>query len=155
MWYALALALSIGVVAGSRTMMAPAAVSWAAWLGRLPLEGSWLEFLSSPWACGILTALALVELVADQLPTTPSRTVPVQFGARLATGGLSGLAIGKAYGTPLPGLLAGLVGAVIGTFGGRALRGWLAKVFANDHPAALVEDAIALAGAAVIVVAMR
>jgi uncharacterized membrane protein len=52
-------------------------------------------------------------------------------------------------------LLAGLIGAVIGTLGGRALRGWLAKAFANDHLAALVEDAIALAGAAVAVVAMR
>src|SRR5687768_16603597 len=120
-----ALALLIGVVAGSRTMMAPAAVSWAAWLERLHVKGSWLEFLSNPWACGILTVLALVELVADQLPTTPSRTVPVQFGARLISGGLSGLAIGAGYRSPLPGLLAGLIGAVIGTLGGRALRGWL------------------------------
>jgi uncharacterized membrane protein len=65
------------------------------------------------------------------------------------------LAIGAGYGSPLLGLLTGLAGAVIGTFGGRALRGWLAKAFANDHPAALVEDAIALAGAAAVVVAMR
>jgi uncharacterized membrane protein len=150
-----ALALLIGVVAGSRAMMAPAAVTWAAWLGRLHLKGSWLEFLSSPWACGIFTLLALIELVTDQLPTTPSRTVPVQFAARLVTGGLSGLAIGAGYGSQLPGLFMGLVGAIIGTFGGRALRGWLAKAFANDHPAALVEDAIALAGAAVVMVAMR
>ena len=150
-----ALALLIGIVAGSRTMMAPAAVSWAAWLSRLHLEGSWLAFLSSPWACGILTVLALVELVTDQLPTTPSRTVPVQFGARLVTGGLSGAAIGVGFGSPLLGLLAGIVGAVIGTFGGRALRGWLAKAFGNDHPAALVEDAIALTAAALVVIAVR
>ena len=149
------LALLIGVVAGSRAMMAPAAVSWAAWLGRLHLGGSWLEFLSSPWACGIFTVLALVELVTDQLPTTPSRTVPVQFGARLVTGGFSGSAIGAGHGLQLPGLLAGLVGAAIGTFGGRALRGWLARAFGNDHSAAFVEDAIALAGAVVVVGAMR
>lgn len=149
------LALLIGVVAGSRAMMAPAAVSWAARLGRLHLEGGWLELLARPWACGILTVLALVELVADQLPTTPSRTVPVQFGARLVTGGFSGAAIGAGYGSLFAGLLAGWVGAVMGTFGGRALRGWLAKAFGNDRPAALVEDAIALAGAAIVVVAMR
>ena len=33
--------------------------------------------------------LALGELVTDQLPTTPSRTVPVQFGTRIVMGALS------------------------------------------------------------------
>jgi uncharacterized membrane protein len=51
-------------------------------------------------------------------------------------------------------LLAGSFGAVIGTFGGRALRGWLAKAFGNDHPAAFVEDAIALTMAAIVLGAM-
>ena len=37
----------------------------------------------TPW---ILTVLAVGELVTDQLPTTPSRKVPVQFGTRLLTG---------------------------------------------------------------------
>jgi uncharacterized membrane protein len=55
---------------------------------------------------------------------------------------------------PLPGLLAEVVGALIGTFGGRALRGWLAKTFANDHAAALVEDTMALLGAALVIVAV-
>jgi uncharacterized membrane protein len=145
------LALAIGVVAGSRTMMAPAAVAWAAGLGRLELAGTWLAFLESVWARGVFTVLACVELVADQLPTTPSRTVPVQFGARLVSGGLSGAAIGAAKGSLVGGLLAGIVGAVIGTFGGRELRGRLAKAFGNDHPAAFVEDALAIGGAALIV----
>jgi uncharacterized membrane protein len=39
------LALLIGVVAGLRAMTAPAAVSWAASLGLLTLDGSWLAFL--------------------------------------------------------------------------------------------------------------
>jgi uncharacterized membrane protein len=149
------LAVAVGVVAGSRTMMAPAAVAWAAGLGRLELAGTWLAFFESVWARGVLTVLACVELVTDQLPTTPSRTVPVQFGARLLTGGLSGAAIGAAKATLVGGLIAGLIGAVIGTFGGRALRGWLAKAFGNDHPAGFVEDALALGGAALIVWALK
>jgi uncharacterized membrane protein len=149
------LALAIGVVAGSRAMMAPAAVAWAAGLGWLDLAGSWLGFFESVWARGVLTVLAAVELVTDQLPTTPSRTVPVQFGARLVTGGLSGAAIGAAKATLAGGLIAGLVGAVIGTFGGRALRGRLARAFGNDHPASFVEDALALGGAALIVWGLR
>ena len=91
-------------------MMAPTMVSWAAHLGRLNLAGSWLNFFSSVWARGIFTLLAIVELVTDQLPTTPSRTVPVQFGARLVSGGLSGAAIGAAKATVVGGLVFRLFG---------------------------------------------
>lgn len=144
------LALLIGVVAGLRAMTAPALVAWAAHLGWLDLNGSWLAFFSSVWARGILTLLALVELVTDQLPTTPSRTVPVQFGTRLLTGGLSGAAIGAGSGAMLGGLCAGIVGAIIGTLGGREFRARLAKAFGSDRPAALIEDAVAIGGALLI-----
>jgi uncharacterized membrane protein len=40
--------------------------------------------------------LAVVELVADQLPQTPSRKAPMGFGARLVTGALCVAAIGAA-----------------------------------------------------------
>jgi uncharacterized membrane protein len=149
------LALLIGIVAGSRAMMAPAAVSWAASLGWLTLDGTWLAFLGYAWTAWILTLFAIVELVTDQLPSTPSRTVPIQFGTRIVTGGLSGAAIGAARGAMVGGLLAGVVGAIIGTLGGRALRGRLATAFASDRPAALIEDAIAIAGALLIVVALQ
>lgn len=137
-------ALLIGIVAGLRAMMAPAATSWAARLGWLGLQGTSLGFLAHPVTSIVLTVLALVELVTDQLPTTPSRTVPVQFGARLVSGGVSGAAVGLATGSAVSGLVAGLVGAVIGTFGGRAARGALASAFGSDRPAALIEDAVAI-----------
>jgi uncharacterized membrane protein len=149
------LALLIGVVAGLRTMTAPAAVAWAAHLGWLNLEGSWLAFLGGAWARWILTLLALAELVTDQLPSTPSRTVPVQFGARLASGALSGAAVGVAGGSWVGGLVAGAVGAVIGTLGGRAARARLAAAFGSDRPAAFIEDAVAVGGALLIGVALR
>jgi uncharacterized membrane protein len=149
------LALLIGVIAGLRTMTAPAAVAWAAYLGRLDLSGTWLAFFGNVWARWILTALALVELVVDQLPSTASRTVPVQFGARITTGALSGAAIGAAGGSWVGGLVAGLVGAVIGTLGGRAFRSRLAAAFGSDRPAAFVEDAVAIGGALLIVMALR
>ena len=99
------LALLIGVVAGLRAMTAPAAVSWAAALGWIDLSGTWLAFLGYRWTPWILTALALGELVTDQLPSTPSRTVPPQFGARILTGGLSGAAIGASSGSLIAGVL--------------------------------------------------
>jgi uncharacterized membrane protein len=92
------LAPLIGIIAGLRTMMAPTAVSWAAALGWLDVSGTWLAFLGYTWTPWILSALAAVELVGDQLPSTPHRTVPVQFGARLASGALAGAAIGAASG---------------------------------------------------------
>ena len=149
------LALLIGVVAGLRTMTAPAAVAWATHLGWLNLGGSWLAFLGNVWVRWILTALALVELVVDQLPSTASRTVPVQFGARIVTGALSGAAIGVAGGSWVVGLVAGVVGAVVGTLGGRAFRARLAAAFGSDRPAAFVEDAVAVGGALLIGVALR
>jgi uncharacterized membrane protein len=148
-------ALFIGVVAGLRAMAAPAIVSWATYLGWLDLSASWLSFLANGWVRWILTLLALVELVTDQLPSTPSRTVPVQFGARIATGALSGAAVGAANGAMMVGLLAGIAGAVSGTIGGRAIRARLASAFGSDRPAAFIEDAVAIGGALLIGVSLR
>ncbi|MFM0079204.1 DUF4126 family protein [Paraburkholderia sediminicola] len=148
------LALLIGVVAGLRAMAAPAAVSWAAHLGWLPLQDTPLAFLGFTATPYIFTVLAIVELITDQLPKTPSRTVPMQFSARIVLGGLSGAAIGAAHGGLLGGLIAGVVGAVIGTLGGAKVRGALARTFGRDLPAALIEDAVAIVGAVVIVMAL-
>ena len=60
----LLLALLIGVVAGLRTFTAPAAVSWAAYLGWLPLGNTALAFLGSVWAVGILISAVLVFATA-------------------------------------------------------------------------------------------
>jgi uncharacterized membrane protein len=141
------LAFLIGVVAGLRSMLAPAAVSWASRLGRLQLGGTWLGFLGYRWTPWILTVLAVAELVADQLPSTPSRTAPTGFAARILTGAISGAAVGSYGGSMLGGAMAGIAGAVVGTLGGHAFRIRLAAAFRNDRPAALIEDAIAIAAA--------
>ena len=148
------LALLIGVIAGLRAMTAPTAVSWAAHLGWLNLSDSWLAFLGYTWTPWIFTAIAVVELITDQLPSTPSRKVPQQFGARLVMGGLAGAAIGAGSGVWVAGLVAGLIGAVIGTYGGAAARARLAASLGRDPPAALIEDAVAIIGAYLIVASL-
>jgi uncharacterized membrane protein len=145
------LASFIGVVAGLRAMTAPAAVSWAAHLGWLRLEGSPLAFMGFSWTAWIFTVLALAELVADQLPSTPSRTVPVQFGTRILSGAVTGAALGEVAGSLVIGAVVGAAGAVVGTLGGRAARRALATKFGSDRPAAFLEDALAI-GAAVLIV---
>jgi uncharacterized membrane protein len=145
------LALLIGVIAGLRAMTAPTAVSWAAFLGLLSLEGTWLAFLGYRFTPWILTVLAVGELIGDKLPTTPSRKVPGAFAARIVSGALCGAAIGASGGTLLGGAVAGVIGAIIGTLGGAAARARLATAFGKDRPAALLEDAVAILGAALIV----
>jgi uncharacterized membrane protein len=148
-------ALLIGVIAGLRAMTAPAAVAWAAHLGWLPLADTplaWLGAAVTPW---IFTALAVLELVSDQLPKTPSRKVPPQFITRVVSGGFCGAAIGMTSGLWIGGMIAGAMGAVIGTLGGADIRGRLAKAFGKDLPAALLEDLVAVGGALAIVMAAR
>ena len=148
---AIVLPLLIGVITGLRAMTAPAAISLAARAGWLDLAATPLAFLGYAYTPWIFTVLALGELVTDQLPTTPSRTVPIQFGTRMLMGGLTGGAIGASSGALAIGVIAGIVGAVIGTLGGRAIRGRLAAAFGSDRPAAIVEDLIAIGGAFLIV----
>jgi uncharacterized membrane protein len=138
------LALLIGVFSGLRTLTPITAVTWAARFGRLHLAGTWLSFLAVPISSYIFSVLALGELVTDKLPTTPSRKVPVQFGARVVMGALAGAAIGASNQNWIVGLLLGAVGAVIGTLGGAECRARLARRFGKDLPAALIEDAIAI-----------
>jgi uncharacterized membrane protein len=148
-------AVLIGIVAGSRAFTAPAAVSWAARLGRLDLSGTWLAFMGLVWTPWVFTALALVELVVDQLPSTPSRLVPMQFGARLLSGAVSGASVVGTTGSIFGGALVGILGAVIGTFGFHALRTKLAAAFGRDTPSAFIEDALAIILAFLIVVGLR
>ena len=152
-------ALLIGVVAGLRAMTAPAAVAWGAHLGLIPLHGTPLAWLGGAVAPWVFTALAALELVGDQLPKTPSRKVPVQFGTRIVSGAFCGAAIGlvahsSSGGAWIGGAIAGAVGAVVGTLGGADLRGRLAKAFGKDLPAGLLEDVVAVGGAALIVSAL-
>jgi len=148
------LALLIGVVAGLRAMTAPAAVAWGAYLGWFDISQSSLSFMGSFWAVAIFTVLAIVELITDQLPSTPSRKVPMQFGARIVMGALSGATIASTGGMLVVGLIAGVSGAVIGTLGGAAGRAYLANRFGRDLPAALVEDGVAIGLALLTVTAV-
>ena len=147
-----ALAFLIGVIAGLRSMTAPAAVSWAARLGWLHLENTWLAFLGFAATPYILSLLAIGELIADKLPKTPSRKSPPGFIGRLLTGALCGAALGATNEALTGGFVAGMLGAVAGTLGGYEFRVRMVRATGgNDLPIALLEDAIAIGGAFLIV----
>jgi uncharacterized membrane protein len=144
-----ALAFLMGVIAGLRSFAAPAAVSWAARLGWLQVESTWLAFLGFQFTPYIITVLAIGELIADKLPKTPSRKAPGPFGFRIVSGALCGAALGAGS---LGGAIAGALGAVAGTLGGYEFRMRLVKATGGrDFPIALLEDLIAVGGAVLIV----
>src|SRR5258707_11178176 len=127
--HVLLLAFGIGVIAGLRSLTAPAMVAWAAQRGWLNLQGSSLSFMGSTAAVAIFTILAVVELVADQLPSTPVRTKPPGLIARILLGGLSGAAVALAGGqSAAVGCALGAVGGVVGAFVGYQVRTGLVGV---------------------------
>ena len=146
----LLLALLIGVVAGLRSLTAPAVVAWAAApaaLGWIDLGHTWASWVGNPITVVILTILAVAELVADKLPKTPARTAPPSFAARIVMGGFAGAVIGAMPHWTFSSLGAGVIGAVLGTLGGFHARRWLvASRGGQDLPIALLEDAIAILG---------
>jgi len=145
------LALLIGVLVGLRSMTPLAAVSWAARLGRLHLENTWLAFLEFAYAPYIVSVLAIAELIADKLSKTASRKAPPGFIGRVLSGGLCGAGLGATAGGLIGRLVAGVLGAVVGTLGGYELRSRLVKaVGGKDLPIALLEDVLAIGGAILI-----
>ena len=133
-------AFLVGIVAGLRTMLAPAGVSWAARLGILGVTNTPLAFMGYKYTPIIFSVLAIGELIADKMPQTPSRKMPPAFIARIVSGGLVGATAGASRQMFVLGLVAGAVGAVVGTLGGAAARTKLAALFGRDLPAALLED---------------
>jgi uncharacterized membrane protein len=144
--FALLLAFGIGVVAGLRSMTAPAVVAWAAHLAWIKLYGSPLAFMGSIWAVGIFTLGALGEFVADELPATPARTTAVPLVARVVMGLLTGACLGAAGGASLwLGAVAGAIGAIAGAFVGYTARvGLVRGLQAPDFAIAIPEDLLAV-----------
>jgi uncharacterized membrane protein len=149
----LGLAFAIGIIAGLRSFTAPAAICWAAHLGWLHLEGSRLAFLGTTAAVAISSVLALVELVLDKQSWMSARTKPGPLIDRIIMGALSGAAFCISGGQSVTaGAISGGVGALVGTFGGyRARRRIVSNLKVPDIAVALVEDALAVGGALLVV----
>jgi uncharacterized membrane protein len=149
----LCLAFLLGVVAGLRSFTAPAVLAWAAHRGWLNVYGTPLSFMASTAAMIIFILLAVGELIADQLPSAPSRTAAPGLIARIVTGGLCGSGIAAAGTQSLVlGAILGIVGALIGTFGGYNIRSRLVKALkVPDLLIATLEDVVAIGGGLFIV----
>jgi uncharacterized membrane protein len=149
----LLLAFLIGVIAGLRTMTAPAVVAWAANRHWLNLHNSPLAFMGSTAAVVVFTLAALGELVVDKLPSAPNRTQLLGLIGRSVLGGLSGASVAASGAQSIaPGAVLGVAGAIAGAFGGYEVRKRLVRALkVPDLVIALLEDAVAIGGGLLIV----
>ena len=142
--YVFVLALGIGIVAGLRSLTAPAVVAWGAHLSWLNLHGSPFALMGSMPAVAILSVLAIGELIADKLPMMSKRTAPAPLMARVVTGGLCGACLCAATGKSLlAGTLLGGIGGIIGAFLGYGIRKRL-DLHVKDLVVAACEDLVAI-----------
>ncbi len=141
------LALGIGIVAGLRSLLAPAVIAWAAHFDLLILHASPLAFMGSRAAVAIFSTFAIGELIADKLPTTPKRTALAPLLARILLGALSGASLCAATGKSLlAGALLGGIGGVIGAFVGYEIRRRVVNnLHVKDTFVAICEDLVAIA----------
>lgn len=141
------MALLIGVVAGLRSLTAPAVVAWAGFLGWINLHGTWASWVANIVTVVVLTLLAVGELVTDKHAKTPARIAAPSYAVRIVLGAFAGAVIGAAWHYTFSSLGAGVIGAVVGTLGGfHARRRLVAARDGHDLPIALLEDAVAVLG---------
>ena len=139
--------LSIGTLAGMRTSSGPAIASQV--LGHnysKRLKSSPLNFMQSKKVANVLTALIVVELIGDKLPSTPNRTNPGGIIFRGLSGALAGASIYKASGNNvLTGTLVGAATAVASTYISFFLRKSIVKNTSIMDPIiGALEDALVI-----------
>jgi uncharacterized membrane protein len=140
-------AFGIGIVAGMRSLVAPALLSHKL-VRTFPTQqpSKPIHYLAQPPASLALKALASGEIIGDKVPNAPDRTEPFVFGSRIASGATCGAFLSQAEGGEVAaGAVAGGLGTVVGTLAFFHLRQWLDKSLGLPDPVvALVEDALAI-----------
>jgi uncharacterized membrane protein len=139
LWFVL-----LGMTVGMRSMTAIAVLCWFAW-GQLVPQHGWAAWTAYLVTVIVFTVAAVGEYIGDTLPKTPSRTSPIGVSARVVFGALVGALAAHGIVEPVAGgIIFGVVGALIGTYGGVRVRMYGARAVGRDLPVALTESAIAL-----------
>lgn len=117
-------AAGLGLVAGMRSMSAPALLAGhLVEHRRRRREGVASRLLASPGRCRLLRLLAAGEMVADKMPFIPARTEPMPLAGRAAMGALCGAALAEHRGGARAGAaVLGAAAAVAATFAAYHLR---------------------------------
>jgi uncharacterized membrane protein len=136
----------LGLATGLRTMTPIAVICWYAYVGYLPVDATWATWTARLSVAIVFTVLAIGELIGDKLPKTPNRIAPIPLLARLIFGGLCGSISATAMSGPgIEGVMLGVLGALLGAFGGFMVRRHLVeRLECADWNVAVCEDATAI-----------
>ena len=138
---------AFGFVAGLRSQLPLALLATVANGGRFAgnADGP-LSVLRSRGALATLALAANGEMIADKLPVTPSRIARPAIYGRLLMGGIVGAVVAReARQSTALGALAGIVGAMAGSYAGYHARHTLVgQTGFPDLVWAVSEDALAL-----------
>ncbi|HET7230550.1 MAG TPA: DUF4126 family protein [Longimicrobium sp.] len=137
---------ALGVVAGMRSMAAPAALSRHLATDPTVPQGVVDDLLSRPHAPLVLGIVSAAEHVADKLPFIPARTDPAPLAGRIAAGALCGYVIARRAGeSAAMGAVVGGLAAAAATFAFYYLRRSLTSdAGLPDLAVALAEDVAAV-----------
>jgi uncharacterized membrane protein len=137
----------MGVLAGMRSMAAPAALGQLSRKGALTGVTGPLALVTGSKFFTTASLLAAGELVADKLPFTPNRTGAGPLLGRALTGGLSGAVVCSANRRSVAaGALIGAAAAVGAAYGAYELRQQAGqRMHLPDAIIALAEDALVAA----------
>jgi uncharacterized membrane protein len=127
----------LGAASGLRGQIGVAAIA-------VRSDPSLPRILLQPWTRRVLAAAAVGELIADKLPTTPSRLEPPGIVGRLVMGALAAGLFAQTRQAPrLPASGIGAATAIVAAKIGHDVRAQLAKQV-PDPAVAVVEDTVAL-----------
>lgn len=152
-WPVLLVAFCLGGLTGLRAFTPITVLVWMLHFHHLRILGSPLYFLHKMPAIVVLTILAILELIADKLPFTPSRLRLPGLAGRVIFGSICGIVSGQTWGASWQtSIAAGLIGALMGAVIGYEVRnGWVKMLHWHDLPVALLEDAVAIGGSILVV----
>lgn len=139
-------ASALGIIAGMRSMTAPAVVAYIAKSGCTGVDREAFGMLGKPALGATAAVLAGMEAVADKLPFMPKRTQSGALAGRLLIGAACGATICSAmHRSKLLGAIAGAFGALGSTFAVYQIRLQISQdLGVPDAAVALLEDATAI-----------
>lgn len=142
-------AIGIGVIAGMRSMSAPAFVSnYLAKEQSIEIENSAFRLLASRNVANALKVLAVSEMIADKLPIIPDRISPTPLLGRAISGAICGasMCISKGERSDIGGISGGLA-AIVSAYGFYYLRRKLSEDAGIPNVLlGLIEDAVVIKG---------
>jgi uncharacterized membrane protein len=141
-------AAGLGLIAGMRSMSAPAVLSHRLMInGRNQFTNTLFKTLASPKTAVVLKLLTVGEMVVDKLPVTPARIAPPALIGRVLSGALTGATWAAHQGQrSATGAAYGALAALAASYGTYLLRRTVGQQLQVPDPlVGLVEDLVVLA----------